>query len=398
MDVMAEQAARPQPIRSLLKFAGLAFALVLAGCGAVVPKGHGPATEAPPPKRPTGPVGALPEDLERQRVALLVPLTGTNAAVGQSIANAANLALLDTGGRKVRITTYDTSVGAAAAARRAAAEGAKLFLGPLLAEDVRAVAPVARQAGIPVIAFSNDTTVAGNGVFLMGFTPNQSIDRIVRYARSKGAVRFAALAPTGLYGRSASTSMIKIVEAAGGKMVALENYDRAAPSIKAATQKLTAEADFDALLIADSGRIAVQIVPLVRKGGDITAHIMGTDLWNAESGLAAEPALNGAWFASVSDVLYRQLVTKYQARFGRPPYRFASLGYDAVLLTVRIAKDWKIGDSFPARLLSASDGFSGVDGAFRFGDNGVAERSLEVRQIGPGGLIVVSPAARGFGE
>ncbi|WP_157215724.1 penicillin-binding protein activator [Flavisphingomonas formosensis] len=395
---MAEQATRPQPRRSLLKFAGLAFALFLAGCGGMIPKGHGPGTQAPPPPKQTGPVGALPEDRERQRVALLVPLTGPNAAVGQSIANAANLAILDTGGRKVRITTYDTNAGAAAAAQRAVAEGNRLFLGPLLADDVRVVAPVARQSGVPVIAFSNDATVAGNGVYLMGFTPNQSIDRVVRYARSRGATRFAALAPTGLYGRSASTAMIRAVESSGGKMLALETYDRAPQSIKAATQKLTGEADFDALLIADGGRIAVQIVPLVRKGGDVAAHIMGTELWNAEPGLAAQPALNGAWFASVSDGLYRQLAAKYRARFGKAPYRLASLGYDAVLLTVRIAADWKIGDRFPAQRLTDADGFSGVDGAFRFGDNGIAERALEVRQIEPGGIVVASPAAKSFGQ
>ena len=394
---MAEQAARPQPRRSFLKLAGLACALFLAGCGGMIPKGHGPGTQAPPPT-PSRPIGPLPEDKERQRVALLVPLTGPNAAVGQSIANAANLAILDTGGRKVRVTTYDTGAGAAAAAQRAVAEGNRLFLGPLLADDVRAVAPIARRSSIPVIAFSNDANVAGNGVFLMGFTPNQSIERVVRFARSRGAVRFAALAPTGLYGRSASTAMIHAVEAADGKMVALETYDRAAPSIKAATRKLTDEADFDALLIADSGRIAVQIVPLVRKGGDVAAHIMGTELWNAEPGLASQPALNGAWFASVSDGLYRQLAAKYQARFGKAPYRLSSLGYDAVLLTVRIAADWKIGDPFPARRLTDADGFSGVDGAFRFGENGIAERALEVRQIGSGSIVVASPAAKGFGQ
>jgi hypothetical protein len=55
--------------------------------------------------------------------------------------------------------------------KQALADGNRLFLGPLLAEDVRAVAPVARRAGVPVIAFSNDVSVAGDGVYLMGFIP-----------------------------------------------------------------------------------------------------------------------------------------------------------------------------------------------------------------------------------
>jgi hypothetical protein len=38
----------------------------------------------------------LPTDTARHRVALLVPLSGENAAVGRSIANATTMALLDT--------------------------------------------------------------------------------------------------------------------------------------------------------------------------------------------------------------------------------------------------------------------------------------------------------------
>ncbi len=107
------------------------------------------------------------------------------------------LALLDTGEKTIRITVYDSAGpgGAAAAAQRAIAEGNRLILGPLLADDVRAAAPVARQAGVPVIAFSNDEGVAGDGVYIMGFTPDQSIGRVVAYARSKGTNSFGALVP-----------------------------------------------------------------------------------------------------------------------------------------------------------------------------------------------------------
>src|SRR3546814_12454188 len=90
-------------------------------------------------------------------------------------------------------------------------------------------------------------------------------------------------------------------------------------------------------------------------------------------------ALPISWFASVSDGLYRQLATKYRARYGEAPFRLSALGYDAVLLTVRIAQDWKVGTPFPARKLADPDGFSGIDGAFRFTRNGVAERALAVQ-------------------
>ena len=133
-------------------------------------------------------------------------------------------------------------------------------------------------------------------------------------------------------------------------------------------------------------------------GKDANARILGTELWNTEPGLAANETLRGAWFASVSDAYYRQLATKYRARFAATPYRLSALGYDAVLLTVRIAQDWRIGTPFPAASLTDKGGFAGIDGAFRFGRDGVAERALEVQQIGDGKFTVIDAAAGGFGQ
>src|SRR3546814_12434932 len=75
------------------------------------------------------PYTTLFRSTDRHRVARLVPETGTNADVGTAIANATTLALLDTKADKLRITTYDTALGAAAAVRQAIADGNKLILG-----------------------------------------------------------------------------------------------------------------------------------------------------------------------------------------------------------------------------------------------------------------------------
>jgi branched-chain amino acid transport system substrate-binding protein len=121
-------------------------------------------------------------------------------------------------------------------------------------------------------------------------------------------------------------------------------------------------------------------------------------LWNTEGTLAANASMHGAWFASVSDGLYNTLANRYRTRFGKGPYRLASLGYDAVLLVNKIAANWRPGSPFPNGALQDPGGFSGIDGAFRFGRDGVAERMLEVQQINPGGFAVVAPAQRSFGN
>ena len=324
------------------------------------------------------------------RVALLVPQTGPNADVGTTIANATTLALLDSRTERVRITTYDTALGAAAAARQAVADGNRLILGPLLSEDVAAVAPIARDAKVPVLSFSNDSSVAGNGVFIMGFVPGQSVERVVAFARGKGHQRFGALVPKNVYGDRSVAAFRSAVAAAGGTLVAVESYDRSATALTGAARRIANAGAIDAVLIADSGGNAIRAVPVIKGAGQ--RQILGTELWNTDASLGTSAVMRGSWFASVSDGLYGQLAGKYRTRFGKAPYRLASLGYDSVLLTVRISRDWKPGTSFPVNKLLAADGFGGIDGIFRFNNRGIAQRALEVSEIGAGGFRVVDPA------
>ncbi len=378
--------------------------MFLAACQTMVPKTAPPSTPTQQPDRPdTRPddgaiTGVLPSDETRHRIALLLPLSGKDAAVGQSIANATTLALMDTKASNIRITSYDTARGAQAAAQRAIADGNRLILGPLFGDDVVAIAAAANAARVPIISYSNDVGIAGNNVFVMGYVPAQSVDRVVRHARAQGITRFAALVPAGTYGQRASSAMLASVKAAGGTVVSMQSYGAGNTAITAALKKMQGDSAYEAILIADSGAAAVRIVPLIRANGGTDARILGTELWNTERTLPASPAMRGAWFASVSDGLYRQYAAKYRAQFGSDPFRLSTLGYDSVLLTTRIARDWKPGTPFPMDRLRDAGGFIGLDGAFRFGRTGVAERLLEVQQVGTGTLTVASPAPKSFAD
>ncbi|WP_296676196.1 penicillin-binding protein activator [Novosphingobium sp.] len=374
------------PKRHLAAFTA---ALLVAGCKVIptAPK------DIPPP-----PVDALPNDQQRHRIALLVPMTGANAGIGQAIANATTMALLDTNAKSIRITTYDTANGAGAAAKRAISEGARLILGPLQAEDVAPIAGVARAARIPVITYSSDEGVASRDVFQLGTTPVNSINRTVSYARGRGAMRFGLLAPSGDYGSRATAAFTSAVRASGGTLIASTSYDRSNTSVISAAQRLRQRGTFDAILIADGTRFAVLAAPNLKSGAAASPRLLGTELWSGESGVAKTPSLRGAWFAAVADNRFRQFADSYKTRFGSAPYRMATMGYDSVLLTVRIARDWKVGTPFPTARLIDRDGFLGLDGPFRFGANGIIERALEVREARAGTVSVVSAAPARFAD
>ena len=369
-------------------------ALLAAGCQ-VIPKTQ-VATAPVPAPAPEPSATALPTDSGRHRIALLVPMGGDTAPVGQAIANATTMALLDTNADNLRITTYDVANGVSAAARQAIADGNKLILGPLVADAIPAVQAIARPAGVPVIAFTNDTSVAGPDVFVIGHSPEQSIRRSVAFARKRGAVRFGALLPDGDYGARAASALDNALRDYGGALAGTQTYARGNTSIVSAAARLRAAGGYDTVLIADSARLSISASDELQRGVRTRARILGTELWSGEATLARAKSMEGALFAAVSDGRYKRFADSYQARFGAAPYRAATLGYDAVLLTLRVARDWKVGTPFPKNQLYDSGGFLGVDGPFRFGRNGIAERALEVREVRGGQITAVDPAPAGF--
>lgn len=367
---MASSSRPAQGRRSFLVVVGAA--LLLAGCAT----GNRPVQPAAP---------------KVNRVAVLVPLTGPDAAVGQSLERAARLALLDSQSSAFQISVYDTvEGGAGAAAARALGSGHGLILGPLRSEEVRAVTPIATAERVPVIAFSNDREAAAPGTYILGFTPAQAIERVVMEAAAKGARRFAAVVPTSDYGQRSTQALFAAVQKVGGQVTAVESYAR--PDQARAAARRLGNRPYDAVLLADSGRVAALAAPALRSG----VRILGTELW-ASGNLGGTPRLRGAWFAAPTQGRWPQFVQRYQARYGgEAPPRIASLGYDAVLLAVRAARTWQPGRRFPLGAIDDPEGFAGVDGIFRFRTDNVAQRAFEIRSVTATGSTVISPAPTSF--
>jgi outer membrane PBP1 activator LpoA protein len=417
--------AAPPRKRRLLAWLAPVAALAASACATKAPP---PVAEAPPPPPVVEAAPPPPPAEVRNRVALLVPTSGPNAAVGQSIANAAAMAMTDLGAQRFTLITINTAGpgGARAAADSALAQGAGLILGPLLAADVRAVAPLAQARGVRVLSFSNDVSVAGGGVHVLGWQPAQAVTRVVGFARSRGVTRFAALVPAGDYGQRVSAAFLRAASAGGGQVTGVVTYQRAEAQLAGAARRVTAHDErlraaagtpatrpdgtvapvqqrmaavpFDALLIADSGRVANAFArPLAQYGAPPgSARLLGTELWAAEPGLAQSAALRGAWFAAIPEGRFVQMAQRYRARFGGTPSRLAAMGYDAVLLAADLGRSWADGAPFPAAGLTAEGGFTGVDGPFRLTASGVSERAFEVRELRASGAVVVSPAPAGF--
>ena len=335
------------------------------------------------------------------KVALLLPLTAANgqpSLVGQSMRNAADLALAESGSTDLTILIKDdrsSPDGARAAAEAAIGDGAQLFIGPLFAPDVREASRVARAAGKPMIAFSTDSSTASRGSYLLSFLIESYVDRIVDYAAAKGKKSIAALIPDNDYGRVADAEFQQETAKKHMRVLTIEHYTP--QTLDASVKKVAALGDqIDSLFIPEQAEtMTAMSETLVANGIDgKRVQILGTGLWN-DARVLNLPALQGAWFAAPENGGFNAFAQRYRAKYNVDPTRIATLAYDAVSLAAALARTQGT-QRYAENVLLNKSGFNGADGVFRFRADGLNDRGLAVLQINGGVVAPVSPAPRNF--
>lgn len=449
------------------------FALILAACQTSAPPSRptlpnpverpdgdrpsrpdpdGLETPAPTPED-TGPGGLVPPHMEGRdlvRIGLLLPFGASSSALrdeARSMLNAAQMALFNTGDERLVLMPKDTGgtvLGARSAANAVIADGATIILGPVLGDAVRAASAPAQRADIPMIAFSTDRSVAGDGVYLLSFLPEADVKRMVEFiaarnrtieengialrraTRRKGdeaIYSLALLRPEHAYGDRVESALFDLSAMAGLSVSDIARYGRDSESMSAPTREIahvSARNDairrwranggfgdpgldpsfgfslpYQAIFIPENGvklRSLAPLLPFYDVDPKITQFI-GTSLWN-DNDFMQEPALFGAWFPSANAQDAEQFTQAYESAFGEKPSRLASLAHDAVLMVPQSAGKHRDDMEIDRNVLERIEGFRGADGLFRFTDDGLIERLLSVFEIRQGEFreIEMAPA------
>jgi branched-chain amino acid transport system substrate-binding protein len=342
------------------------------------------------------------------KVGLVLPLSASGNAglAAQSMRNAAEMALAEFNNPNIQLLVKDdggTAQGAQQATQQALEQGAELIIGPLFAHTVGPAGQTARARGVSMIAFSTDSNVAARGVYLLSFLPESDVDRIVDYAISQGKRSFLALLPDNAYGTVVEAEFKEVVARKGARVLAVERYpaDDPAKMQEPARQIAQAAGRADALFLADSGEQVPQVAQALTANGVNLKRLqlLGTGLWD-DPRIFASQVLEGGWYVAPDPNLpngFRAFSGRYRSRYGQEPVRTATLSYDAVALVAALVKT-QGAQRFSEDLLTNNSGFAGIDGVFRFRNDGTNQRGLAVLKVTPSGGQVVAPAPRTFGN
>jgi len=414
--------------------------LALAGCGGGsggyyparsygAGSGYGAGYGAGGPAAPPVGLGAAPPQPgaapANQRVALLAPLSGPRADLGQALVQAAQLALAVPGAPMLDVKdTGGSPEGAAAAAQAAIAGGAGLILGPLMSTETAAVAPVARAASVAVLAFTNDPSQAQPGVWTLGITPGQQVRRLVAAVQAQGRTQIAALLPDSDFGHVMAQALMQAATANGLPEPNIHFHGAGMASINTTARDLAGYASrrgpidaqikqaralgtpegrrqaqdlaktpipppsFTVLLLADTGEALTEVASVLPYY-DVDrsqVQILGPSLWASRtSGSGQVP---GAWYAAPDPAARAGLEQGYAAKYGGSPPAVADLAFDAA----SIARVLGAGGGFSIAALTQPAGFLGADGWLELLPDGQVRRGLAVFRVERGGPQMIEPA------
>ena len=343
-------------------------------------------------------------DREIKRAAVLLPFSHSQARVrseAEGMLAAIELALFEQAGDNFLIIPKDTSGRADVAtekAEEALLEGADVIIGPLFGGNVQPVTEIAREGGVPVIAFSNDRQAAGGGAFLISITPESEVNSVVEHAARLGVRTFAFLGPDTAYGKRIENALRSAVIINRGTVIVAEKY-----SANGDGQQEAAAFVANAIKSQPPGTVAVMIpergtrlrsvAPLLPYNGvDVRKiKLLGTGTWNDPS-VWREPTLFGGLFAAPEPEIGEEFKTNYERIYGSAPKGLASLGYDAAALAIGLAAD----DKLNYQGVMDFDGFIGTNGLFRLRRDGLPDRGLAILEITPDGIDVVEPGKQDF--
>jgi hypothetical protein len=341
-------------------------------------------------------------------VALLVPRGSGSASddlLAKSLENAARLAMRDLGDVKIDLRVYGTAGNAETAASQASLavnDGAKIILGPVYAEAANAAAVAVAGQDVNILSFSNNATIAGGNVFVLGQTFQNTANRMVQYSVAQGKDRIVVAHAQDVAGQLGRNAVQSAIAANGATLSGAVDYPlsqqgvvAAIPKIKAAVDNGGANAVFLTSPSASALPLLTQLLPEAGVTPDVTQYI-GLTRWDIPAPTLDLPGVQGGWFALPDPASSGAFRSQYVATYNDQPHPIGSLAFDGMAAIGALVKSGK-SNALSTSAITQGAGFKGANGIFRFLSDGTNQRGLAIATIRDKKVVVIDNAPASFG-
>jgi uncharacterized protein len=352
------------------------------------------------------------------QIALVLPLSGRNATSGIAVRDGFMAALLQQeSARRPQLNVYDSAtIGATTAYQRAVAEGAQFIIGPLMKDDVTALA-ASNEVSVLTLALNQVADESASTPALMfqfALDPEEEARQVAQRVAADGRMRGLVLLPNDDWGQRVFRAFDSELKTLGGTIAGMRFYDTASRDYSTPITQLLLVDESRARANALSSIIGQRLEFEPRRRGDVQFIFMGAfpsqgrslrpalrfhlagDLPVYSTSHIFEPDtqanndLNGVLFPHMPLVIspdsvstdLRTTLSKYWPARARSNSRLYAFGFDAYRL-VPLLKAGKFG---------SSNAVPGMTGLLSVDAKGRIRRELDWARVSEGQPVPLDPA------
>ena len=360
------------------------------------------------------------ELVKEVKIGLLLPLSGSNSTIGDSMLKASQLSLNKLKNKNIKLIIKDTediNKNIITSYYELINEDVDIILGPLFSKNIKLINSISLDEDTIMITFSNNIEIKNENTFISGLAPEDEIKAVLKYAIKNGKKKFGAVLPNNKYGLRSKKLIENLLLEYQVQLTEVVLYDSENPDFYK-TAKIIAnydirkyelekkieelkdlksveskrkykllknkdtlgDLDFDSIFIGAENikhlSMLVSILPYYDVDPKEVLYL-GNSLWSNNIALK-EPALEKSFFPNVDQINYKNFEIEYMDAFEKKPHKISSLAYDLIGLISTLQKNNQKVDILG---LTNENGFIGSNGLFRFKKDGNIERSLSIFQI-----------------
>ena len=352
-------------------------------------------------------------------IVLMLPLSGKHYQIGKSLLNSAQLAVEKKNNKKIVFTIIDTGDEEQLLSQLYSVleDDIDIIIGPVFSDKVNQVREITKNKDIPIVAFSNNSKIQDNRLYVFGLKLEDEIKELLTYSIKRNLKKYAVLVPRNEFGSrvekeikqfqsknnlstfnftfynpnspdfyDVSKNVSNFEERKANlekkiKQLEKENSEKAKEELKKLKKLDTyGELNFEALIIFAQNFQEVSNFSSILPYYDVDpkkVQYIGSSLWAKNLSLK-EPGLDNGYFASLDIDNRRKFEDMYLEIFNSKPHSLAALSYDIVGLISNLHQDK---NNFTIEKLHNSNGFIGINGWFKMTSNGNVSRQPKIYKI-----------------
>ena len=258
--------------------------------------------------------------------------------------------------------------------------------------------------GINVLSFSNNTTIAGGNLFVLGQTFQNSANRLVSFAAAQGRRNMVVVHSDDTPGQLGRRAISDAAARSGLTLAGAVSYPLsqdgvidAVPRIVERVKEAGADTVFLTANTAGALPLLTQMLPEAGLAPGPDLQYAGLTRWDIPAQTLELPGVQGGWFALPDPRLTARYRARYRDAHGGDPHPISGLAYDGIAAIGALVEAGRR-DALTAGALTQAAGFEGVNGVFRLRRDGTNERGLAVARITDAEVDIIAPAPRSFGR